>query len=190
VKFSKKEIIDLVKSWIFVSLAFTIFQGLKLEFSTLIFSTITIGLGFILHELAHKFVAQKYGCAAEFRSNDSMLLFGVVLSFFSLLFLAPGAVFILGRVSLQQSGKISAAGPATNIILALLFLVFVTLGVFPQIAFLGMIINSWLAVFNLLPFPSFDGQKILAWNKVVYIGMVIVSGLIMVLQTFLGGQLS
>ncbi|MBS1266956.1 MAG: hypothetical protein MAG795_00926 [Candidatus Woesearchaeota archaeon] len=182
-KFSKKEIIDLLKSWFLVSIAFIIYLRLGFNLSALLFSTLTIGLGFIIHELAHKFVAQKYGCYAEFRSNDKMLLLGIVSSFFSFLFLAPGAVGIYGKVNPNQRGKISAAGPATNLILALIFLILVLIGIQPQITSLGLLINSWLGIFNLIPIPGFDGQKILAWNKLVYTGMIISASILMILQS-------
>lgn len=32
----------------------------------------------------------------------------------------------------------------------------------------GMMINFWLGLFNMLPFPMFDGFKVFIWNKAVY----------------------
>ncbi len=31
-----------------------------------------------------------------------------------------------------------------------------------------MMINAWLALFNLIPFMGFDGHKIFEWNKPTY----------------------
>ena len=39
----------------------------------------------------------------------------------------------------------------------------------------GFMINSWLALFNLIPFGNFDGVKILRWNKAVYFIMVAIA---------------
>ncbi|UCC92947.1 MAG: hypothetical protein JSW25_09845, partial [Thermoplasmata archaeon] len=48
--------------------------------------------GFFLHEMAHKFVAQRYGCWAEFRYSQQGLLIALVLSAVAgFLFAAPGA---------------------------------------------------------------------------------------------------
>ena len=41
---------------------------------------IALSPAFVLHELAHKFSARKYGCWAEFRASPSGLRFGVFLS--------------------------------------------------------------------------------------------------------------
>ena len=83
-----------------------------------------MGLGFLLHQLAHKFVAQKYGCVAEFRAFDQMLYLAVGLAFFvGFIFAAPGAVMIRGYVDRRKNGIISIAGPAVNIMLAVIFLI-------------------------------------------------------------------
>jgi Zn-dependent protease len=101
---------------------------------------------------------------------------------------APGAVFIRGRVSKRENALISAAGPFTNIVLAGVFAV--VLAVFPNglpglVASYGMFINSWLALFNLLPFWQMDGTKILQGNKVLY-AVLAVLALAAVLVSFVG----
>ena len=186
---SRKEIIDLAKAWIVISTAFAILlHGLSFNAGfvlAFVLSAFTVGTGFLVHELAHKIVAQHYGCDAEFRSFDSMLLLALLMSFFGFIFAAPGAVFINGPVGVRRNGKISMAGPLTNIIFAVIFLaglfVFKT-GALRDLAFYGFIINGWLGLFNMLPFWNFDGKKILAWNKMVYGAMVGAGILFLVLQ--------
>jgi len=46
------------------------------------------------------------------------------------------------------------------------------------LGFLGMAINSGLALFNLIPFGVFDGMKIFKWNWRIWLATVIVSGAI------------
>ena len=117
---SEKEKKDIIKAWIAISIAFAIaLNGLRSGFSqAFIIAALTVGVGFLLHELAHKLVAQHYGCWAEFRSFDQMLFFAILLSFTGIIFAAPGAVMISGHVTNDRNGKISAAGPITNFILA------------------------------------------------------------------------
>jgi len=187
---SEKEITDLAKAWIAISIAFAILLngfGFSSRFLfAFIISAFTVGTGFLVHELAHKIVAQHYGCFAEFRSFDVMLVLALAMSFFGFVFAAPGAVMINGPVGIRRNGKISMAGPLTNLIFAALFLlgllIFKT-GAMNTVAFYGFIVNSWLGLFNMLPFWNFDGKKILQWNKVVYGVMAAVGVLFLVFQS-------
>lgn len=66
---------------------------------------------------------------------------------------------------------VAFAGPATNILLALIFGMFLRIGVssqaewaspaFVQITGLVVLINILLAIFNLVPIPPLDGSKLL-----------------------------
>ena len=181
-KFSPTEIRDLLRAWLLLSIAFAIlFTGFSLDarfFTAVLISASTAGIGFLLHELAHKYVAQHYGCHAEFHAFDRMLWLAILLSFFGFIFAAPGAVFIRGRVTPQKNGHISIAGPLTNIILGIFFFALFALThtqIIRAIASMGMHINFLLAAFNLIPFFGLDGSKVLAWNKKVYAVVLIAS---------------
>lgn len=180
--FSREETKHLLRAWILISLAFAIaFNGFSLSLLFLVpfaVSAFTAGLGFLLHELAHKAVAQKYGCWAEFRAYDKMLWLAVLFSFFGFIFAAPGAVMIRGIISARKHGLIALAGPATNVVLGILFLTlsFATTGLLNYIGLFGMRINFWLALFNLLPFMGLDGTNVLAWDKRVYGVALVVAG--------------
>jgi len=94
------------------------------------------------------------------------------MSFLGFVFIAPGAVMIFGNITKRQNGIISLAGPLTNISLAIIMLplLFVEItGILKEIILSGYIINSWLALFNMIPLWNFDGTKIWRWNKTVYI---------------------
>lgn len=188
---SEKELKDIIKAWVAVSVAFAIAFGsdslLSGFYMKFVIASITVGTGFLLHELGHKVVAQRYGCFAEFRSFDGMLLLAIAMSFFGFIFAAPGAVMISGRVTREKYGKISAAGPLVNIGLALIFLALAFLqpqGLLRTVAYYGFVINSWLALFNMIPFWLFDGYKILKWSKIAYGSIVAFAFLLMVLQEF------
>lgn len=177
---SNKELIDLAKAWFAISLAFGLaLGGITVKFfESFIIAIVVVGTGFLCHELAHKFVAQKYKHFAEFRSFDEMLFLAVIMGFFGFVFAAPGAVMIHARYqNLKQNGIISAAGPLLNLFLALVFLglsVFVSGTFLKTLTGYGFMINSWLALFNMIPFWMFDGKKIWDWNKFVWILMVII----------------
>ena len=192
-KFSSLEMKELLKAWIAIALAFAILYSFdlsqlsiaptpgKLVFHPMNFLTFfgislfTVGIGFLLHELGHKVVAQRYGARAEFRAFNGMLLLAIGMSFFGFLLAAPGAVFIQGRLSRNQHGKIALAGPLVNLILALGFLVFLIFIPGNLLLKFGFSINAWLAIFNMLPFMPFDGVKILHWNKLIYFFVVLLS---------------
>jgi Zn-dependent protease len=180
-RFSKIEIQHLLRAWIFVSLAFAIMSvGFSLDYKfgiAVAFSAITAGIGFLGHELMHKYVAQKYHCWAEFRANDFMLGLMLLFSFMGFIFAAPGGVYIANQVTTKKNGIISLAGPLTNIVFGVLFaaLAFVLPPGLKPLSSYGMFINFWLGFFNLLPLPGIDGSKVWAWNKAVYVVVFVAS---------------
>lgn len=187
--FSDEEIAQLIKGWAAISLAFSLASFVNgagsLSFLFIFFtSAVTVGIAFIVHELAHKFVAQHYGCWAEFRSFDMGLLLAVIMSLSGFIFAAPGAVVFSGVVSTSERGKIAAAGPITNIVLALLGLLLLSFFSF-QGELLYVLqrlvgINAWLTVFNLIPLWNLDGLKVFAWNRIYWL-MLMLSGLFLML---------
>lgn len=180
--FNSRELSDLGKAWIVLSIAFAILQ-VGLKFSTLFLeylaiSAFTVGSGFLLHELSHKYFAQKFGCKAEFKAFPLMLAITLISSLFGFIFAAPGAVFISGNVSKRRTGQVSLAGPIMNIILAVafFFLGFVSANSTLQlVSSIGSSINAWLALFNLIPFGPLDGRKVWYWSRGVWVVFTLVS---------------
>lgn len=191
-RFTSREIRDLIISMVIITVLFAyIFSGRTLpSFSLILVTFIAVGLGFILHELAHKFVAMRYGFWAEYRLWVEGLIFAIITAALGFLFVAPGAVYIHGEyISQEQNGKISASGPATNLILAGLF--FLLLYYFPSgelvttIGVLGFYVNSFLAMINLIPISMLDGAKIIRWNPIIWVVMAGITG-VMVFYAFTG----
>lgn len=138
-------------------------------------AALSVVAGFFVHEMAHKVVARRYGCWAEFRADYTGLLIALVMSFVGFLFAAPGAVYIAGNVTREQNGKISLAGPASNLVVAVACapIALMTLSFVPD-AVSGMayglyFFSTFLALFNMVPLGPLDGRKIWAWNKPIYI---------------------
>ena len=182
-RFTKNEIRDLIISFIVIALGFTIlYSNGDYSHISIVFPVVMIGVGvgFIFHELGHKFVAIHYGYYAEYELWPTGLLIALVSSFFGFIFAAPGAVVIYSQgMEEKTNGIISIAGPIVNIILGLIFfLILGSLGDFIYtetgaivylICVLGTRINFFLAAFNLLPIPPLDGSKVMSWSVPVWL---------------------
>ncbi|MEM2082125.1 MAG: AN1-type zinc finger domain-containing protein [Candidatus Bathyarchaeia archaeon] len=187
--FGATEVKHLLVAWIVIGFCFLARALWDLKAFPIFFaaSLSTVGAGFLAHELSHKFVAQRFGCWAEFRIWKIGLLLALLLALVSMgrvVFAAPGAVYItpLGLIGLpifakRESALISLSGPLANISIAILFL---SIGIFGGemgairlIGEMGFRANLWLAAFNLLPFGIFDGSKIFEWKPWLWASMAI-----------------
>lgn len=175
---------DLLIAWLAISIAFTLIYvrggvdpiGLVFFF---VMSLVTVGVAFVLHELAHKFAAMRYGYWAEFQKDNQMLLVAVVMAaLVGIVFAAPGATYVYGNATRTENGRISAAGPVTNLILCIPFAALMLFGGGGLLALIGLVglrINAMIATFNMLPISVLDGRKVLAWNPVVFAVLMIAS---------------
>ena len=175
VRFNREEVRDILVSMVVIAGVFAyVFSGKNIQTALFLLpaTLITVGLGFVLHEIAHKLMAIRYGFWAEYRLWLEGLLLALVTAYFGFVFAAPGAVYIHGNyIERDVNGKISLAGPLTNILLAIMFLMVSTLLPSPlnQVAFLGYAVNSFLALFNLIPLAVLDGAKVFRWNPLIWL---------------------
>lgn len=197
IRTSNTELAHILISWLAISYAFAIlllwfklgrrpqtFELLNGIANPFVIALFTVGVSFIVHEMSHKLVAQRYGSWAEFRMSPFMLALMLFLVYeFGFLFAAPGAVMIYGgNVGRRENGRISLAGPLSNLLLGLAFFPLLSeTGILYEMGRYGVLINIALALFNMIPFSVFDGRKVWAWNKLVYLGMVIATLLLLVL---------
>lgn len=150
----------------------------------MIFKIIVVLFSVVLHEVAHGAVANSMGDTTAkdlgrltlnpFKHLD---LFGSVLLPL-LTFLAGGFIFGYAkpvpynplRLNDRRYGpaKVAFAGPAVNLILAVLFGSFLRFlptaldnTLFPQLLSFVVLLNLTLAVFNLIPIPPLDGHWLL-----------------------------
>lgn len=183
---SLREIVHLVASLLVLTIAFS-YPSNGME--ALAIAAVGVGSGFLLHELAHKFTAQRYGFVADYEASPLGLLLAVGLSIFTnggFVFAAPGAVMIRGKKvpygqlenyhwnTLQNEKEfayISVSGAVVNLILAILFITVsfiisdpLTIKVLSRAAF----INVFLAGFNMIPFGPLDGAKVWRYNPVLW----------------------
>lgn len=168
----------LTVAFAFVFVPYPPLANLDSVFTNIPLSFLAIATAFFCHELAHKYMGQRYGYWSEFRMFPQGLLFALFMGIFAgIVFAAPGAVQIFGRPTREEGGIISAAGPATNVVIALFFTAIwlVTSGLISTIALFIASINAFLAFFNLLPFGPLDGRKILAWRTEVWAVLIAIS---------------
>ncbi|MFC3958212.1 metalloprotease [Halovivax cerinus] len=200
--FSSRELIDLAIAWVTLSVAFAILLSggsaiggidpAALVRMTLL-SLVTVGVGFLSHELAHKVVAIRFGQVAEFKADYGMLFVALMSALVGFLFAAPGAVHHRGRITLRENGLIALAGPLTNQALAAVFFALymapATLGGPPlvgEIGRLGVWINLFLAAFNMLPWGPLDGTTVKRWNTSVFVLVFVPSLLAALYVMFVG----
>lgn len=196
VHFSGIELFQLFVAIMLLSLALTLSQvspfrgGLQFTNSSAIVglffvaALVAVATGVGLHEIAHKIVAQRYGNWAEFRYNLRGLGIAFLFAVFGLIIAAPGATLVSGVVSRQQNGRISAAGPISNILVGVTFLIAsatILRGAdqtdLLQVLVRFIFVSTWqinliLAGFNMIPILPFDGAKVWGWNKMAWVGIV------------------
>ncbi len=208
-RISPAELKDLFLSLVALVIAFSMLGERRLPgVEVFLISAVGVGTGFLLHELAHKFMAQRFGYWAEYRANRLGLILIVLMAFAGFIFAAPGAVMIqkasapqefysqdqIGQEELKRQAKreelwISLAGPLTNIILAVIFFLLLTSGaggsLWAGAAGFALFINLTLAAFNLLPFGPLDGKKIFDSSRTVW-AAVAVPTILVALPVYLG----
>ena len=135
---------------------------------------------FLLHELGHKFTAQRAGLVSEYRMYPIGLFITLVTAVIGFLFAMPGAVVISGQTDQRTYAKISLAGPVVNIVLAVVGIIGCLLTNYSWAVvpfYMLASLNSILALFNMLPIPPLDGSKIVGWNIPVYIAVIALAAL-------------
>lgn len=183
-RFSTRELIDLIISIVALSIAFSIAISVQSHGADFVneiinifpYSILAVITAFACHETAHKYMGIRYGYWSEYRMFPLGLSLAVLISFTGFLFAAPGAVQIFGTPNRSENGIISAAGPATNLGIAIFFTGISTImtingDLFSWIAY----INAALGFFNLLPIGPLDGKKIMQWNTGLWALLIVIS---------------
>ncbi|MCD6301854.1 MAG: site-2 protease family protein [Staphylothermus sp.] len=138
----------------------------------------------IPHELAHRWSARRLGCYSRYVLSPMGLLLTLItaIPFIPVKVIMPGFTLVISHyhdpyVNKRINGVVSLAGPVTNLIFASISLF--TLALLLRHGFISFllvyflynntIINSWVALFNLLPVPPLDGSKIITWKPLLWI---------------------
>lgn len=176
-----RELRDLLVAWLALGVAFTFFFERSLVrgvvgppgavAGALAINLLTVGVGFLAHELAHKAVALRFGQRASFRADYGMLFLAVMGGLVGFVFAAPGAVHHRGLLTDRQHGLIALAGPVTNLALAAAFVPLVAVA--PTVGLRGVGVNLLLAGFNMLPVGGLDGKTVLSWSRAVFVAVFV-----------------
>ncbi|HJH28933.1 MAG TPA: site-2 protease family protein [Methanosarcinaceae archaeon] len=182
-KIDLKETTHLVASLVVLTVAFAYPST---EPTMLAVIAISVGSGFIFHELGHKFTAQHFGYTAVYEASPMGLLLAIFLKITTgVVFAAPGAVMIQKRQSYysnddkyydvltqsQETWKIALAGPLINVALAVVFMGIMFLSdsaLMQTMGLYGAYVNVFLAGFNMIPFGPLDGAKVFKHNPAMW----------------------
>jgi Zn-dependent protease len=174
-------------SWVLgiISIAFA-FLGVNMfrigTYRNFYYDGLLLGLivGMILHESAHKYAGRRNGCASMYVATAWGVLVTLASGFFPIKLLIPGftSLMCFGRVSREGEFEISSWGPLTNIALAIVTVMLIYAGIHSIFLQGFLVINVWLAVFNLLPIPPLDGWKMMKidpvkWGVMFAIGIIL-----------------
>lgn len=196
-RFSRNEKRDLIIAFIILSISFAISNAesnVNTFISILPIVMVGVAIESLARELGQKFTAMKYGYQAEFKAWALGLLITFASAFIGIVFSLPGSVQTYAdNITNEINGKIAIAGPMVNMVLALISLAIAAL-IFPlkphSIIFtliyliftVGFSVNSFLATFNLLPFYTLDGVKVLKWNAKIWM-IIFAIALVMLLMS-------
>src|SRR3989442_4107760 len=188
--FDRREIRDIIISVAAITVIFA--YPRVLDATVMLISLFSVLIAFLLHELAHKFVAIKFGATAFFKMWPQGIVFGFLLMLLTggFKFLAPGAVMIYPykfsryghrKLNLDQTeyAIIGAAGPLVNISFAALFSGLFSVFQFTPLFFISYI-NAFLGFFNLLPIPPLDGSKVMKWKPWLWLLLIITPLLLLI----------
>jgi Zn-dependent protease len=169
--FSRREIMHLtVATVLVVGVGLSFPNVAYVDYPMLALLSVLFAFSFLVHEMAHKLMAQSYGLWAEFRLN----VMGLILTVLSLIpsfikIIGPGAVVVNGFADRKTLGKTSIVGPTTNLMLASIFCV---AGVFAMHNWIFSVLafyNAWIAIFNLIPIGMLDGYKVFVWDRKIWV---------------------
>lgn len=212
ISFDSAEILELLVSMLALCFAMNI---VYLGIDSMMNSPLLFGLhmivfmigaapGFLIHEIAHKWVAIKYGAVSYYKASAKGLIMMIIFSFLGFVFAAPGAVMIRAKyLASKERAFISMAGPLVNIVISLFSLLvlggLILIGVneipvsfgfeqmasispftLGEVAYFSAMINAFLAFFNMLPFFPLDGSKIIVWNKTKWLMLIMFAGVLMI----------
>ena len=175
---------------------FDVTLGLK----NFVIAIVLVAVAMAVHELAHRTIAVWLGYRSQYKAWILGLVIGLVLIFVSngrLFFVAAGTLVIthlefhrLGKgyyaLNYKHLGWIAMSGAIANMLFAVI-LKSVYIGTGWPLLEKAISINMWIALYDMLPIPPFNGSRTFFGSRFVY--MFVVGALIgcAVLLTYTSG---
>jgi len=147
---------------------YELFKRPMFDRDAFIFSILVVVPAIVLHEFGHKLTAMLFGYTASFHAAYIYLLIGLFLKLIGspIIFFVPAYVSIPANTAPLEQSLIALMGPGVNIMLWLLSFCMLENHADTRekkvLWAASKRINGFLAVFNLLPIPGFDGFHVIA----------------------------
>jgi Zn-dependent protease len=150
-----------------------------------VITMLLVALAMLVHELAHRTIAIWLGYRSQYKVWLLGLVIGLVVAFVSngyLLFIAAGTLVIthlevhrLGKgyyaTNMKHLGWIAMSGPIANMLFAVV-LKSIYLATSSPLVHKAMLINIWIALFDMLPIPPFNGSRTFFGSRFIYVFVV------------------
>ncbi len=155
---------------------------LSLGMTNFLTTIIIVVIAFAIREITHRTISLWMGYRSQYKAWFLGLVIGLVVAFVSngyLLFIAPGALVIthlpihrLGKfwheLNYKHLGWIAMSGAIANIIFAII-LKSLHLATGAGLFHKAMMINIWIALFDMIPIPPFNGSRTFFGSRYAYI---------------------
>lgn len=169
---SRRELLIAIVCIFILGAVFAYAKVFRLTLDVFVMFILAAGLTTVIHELAHRYFARRYNAETEFKFWDigtiSLLLTSLV---FKTPMGQPGRNITnkQGELSPKVQGLISLAGPVASLLLALLFLLLMSIDIRQvNLGLTGFKMSMLACVYSLMPFEPMEGMRILKWNKPVW----------------------
>lgn len=159
---------------VFLGAAFMITNKIDLSnLSLWLVYILVAGVAVILHDLAHRYVAWRYGVTTEYKFwfLGTIIMF-ITAIFFHVVYSSPSRLAINDpeKLTVKQQAIVYGSGPVVSLIVFVAFLALVPFGGFAAtVGLLGATMNLLTAVYALMPLEPMDGRKIYKWNKGIWL---------------------
>jgi Zn-dependent protease len=171
------EILVVIAGALLIGIASLVALRASFEVNTILLYVITGGVAVTVHEMGHRYAAHHQDVKTEVKFWE----LGTIIMFFTG-WLAGNVFAQPHRTIMEESevkdhsreAKISLAGPATSICLAVLTVPFLFVGGdITRIASTLIMMSLLIALYHLMPFTPMDGKEILHWNRNLLIVILI-----------------
>jgi len=155
-----------------------------LWFFNYILTVLIVAISILAFDFVMKVAALQQGFRAEYRMWPQGLAIGVIIALLTggkFYVILPGGLFLhhvmilrIGKwrygLNTVAQGTVAAAGPAANLVLATIALMFsAQLNIFPEFFAYVASINFWFMIYQLFPLPRINGIHIFFMSRLAYV---------------------